>query len=121
LRTNKVRIGELLIADGLITHEQLKEVLDIQKKTGKKLGEIVLDMRLVSQDDFYKVLEKKFGIKFVDLKKIKIDPQIVNTISESIARKYDLIPIEIEDKNLIVAMSDPLNIYAIDDINIIQT
>jgi len=116
LRTNKVRIGELLIADGLITHEQLKEVLDIQKKTGKKLGEIVLDMRLVSHDDFYKVLEKKFGIQFVDLKKIKIDPQIVSTISENIARKYDLIPIEIEDKNLVVAMSDPLNIYAIDDI-----
>ncbi|OQB15549.1 MAG: Type II secretion system protein E [Firmicutes bacterium ADurb.Bin193] len=116
MRASKVRIGELLIADGLITKEQLKEVLEIQKKTGKRIGEIVTDMKMVSQDDFLRVLEKKFGIRYVDLKKIEVDPQIVKLVSETIARRYDLIPIGIENGKLIVAMSDPLNIYAIDDI-----
>jgi type IV pilus assembly protein PilB len=116
LRIAKAKIGEILIKDGLINQEQLDEVLEIQKKTGKKIGEIVTSMQLVSQDDFCRVLEKKFGIKFVNLKKMKIDPQIVKMISETIARRYDIIPIEIEDNNLVVAMSDPLNIYAIEDI-----
>jgi len=117
LKTTKVKIGELLIEDGLITAEQLVEILDTQKKTGKKIGEIVVEMQLVSQDDFCMVLEKKLGIKFVDLKKIKIDSNIVKSITENLARKYDLIPIEItDDGKLVVAMSDPINIYAIEDL-----
>lgn len=117
MKTTKVKIGELLIEDGLITAEQLVEILDTQKKTGKKIGEIVVEMQLVSQDDFCMVLEKKLGIKFVDLKKIKIDSNIVKSITENLARKYDLIPIEItDDGKLVVAMSDPINIYAIEDL-----
>jgi len=112
----KVKLGELLVADGLINHEQLKEVLDLQKKTGKKIGELVVDMQLVSQDNLCRVLEKKLGIKFIDLKMIKIDTDIVKLVTETIARRYDLIPIEVQDGKLVVAMSDPLNIYAIDDI-----
>lgn len=116
MKMTKVKLGELLVADGLINHEQLKEVLDLQKKTGKKIGELVVDMQLVSQDNLCRVLEKKLGIKFVDLKMIKIDTDIVKLVTESIARRYDLVPIEVQEDNLVVAMSDPLNIYAIDDI-----
>jgi len=117
LKMAKVKIGELLVEDGLISREQLKEILDLQKKTGKKIGELAVDMQLISQDNFCRVLEKKLGIKFIDLKKIKIDADIVKLVTETIARRYDLIPIEIQDGKLVVAMSDPINMYAIDDIS----
>lgn len=117
MKMAKVKIGELLVEDGLISREQLKEILDLQKKTGKKIGELAVDMQLISQDNFCRVLEKKLGIKFIDLKKIKIDADIVKLVTETIARRYDLIPIEIQDGKLVVAMSDPINMYAIDDIS----
>lgn len=117
LNRNK-RLGDLLVDAELITNEQLKSALDRQKSTGKKLGELLIDERIISESDMFKVLELQLGIAFVDIRKINIDPDIPKLINENLARRHILIPIKKENNKLIVAMADPLNIFALDDVGI---
>ncbi|KYH35331.1 type II secretion system protein E [Clostridium tepidiprofundi DSM 19306] len=117
LRTRK-RLGDLLIDTGKITKEQLKEILNKQRGSGKKLGELLIDEKILSEDDIIEVLEKQLGIKKVKLDIVKVDKKAIETIPESLARKYNVIPISFLGNKMRVAMSDPLNIFAIDDIKI---
>lgn len=110
------RLGNLLLKNGLITQDQLECVLEIQKSTGKKMGEIFMEEGIVSEDKIIEVLEFQFGIPHINLNKYYIDPEIPRLISEKLARRYTLIPIKKDGERLIVAMVDPLNIFAIDDI-----
>ncbi|MBS4540015.1 type II secretion system ATPase GspE [Clostridium sp. D2Q-11] len=112
------RLGDLLVSVNKITEEQLSEALKIQKSSGKKLGEILVDNGYVTEADIIEVLEFQMGIPHVDLQKYFIEPEVVNLISETIARKYVLIPIKKDRGKLVVAMSDPLNLFAIDDVKI---
>lgn len=112
------RLGDLLLSENKITESQLEEVLKLQKSSGKKLGEILVDNGYVTQLDIIKVLELQMGIPYVDLQRYFIDPEVVNLISETIARKNILIPIKKDNGKVIVAMEDPLNIFAIDDVKI---
>lgn len=114
----KRKIGELLLEAGIITRQQLEEALQIQKKTGKKIGEILVEKGYVTEDEILEVLEFQLGIPHVKLDQYVIDPEVVNLVSESIARKHTLIPIQLKDDKLIVAMADPLNIFAIEDVAI---
>ncbi len=114
----KKRLGDLLLETGLITQNQLNHVLQIQKSTGKKLGELFIDEGILTEEQIIEVLEFQFGIPHMDLDKYYIDPDISKLIPESLARKYILIPIRKEKKRLMVAMADPLNILAIDDVRI---
>jgi len=115
-KRNRKRLGDLLLEGGLISKEQLDEALEIQKKTGEKLGQILLNHDYVTQQDIIKVLEFQLGIPHVELETYDIDPSACMFVSESLAKRYDLIPIQIDNGVLIVAMSDPLNVFAIDDI-----
>ena len=117
LNRNK-RLGDLLVDAGFLTDEQLKKALDKQKATGKKLGEILIDDAIISETDMIKVLELQLGIPYTDISKINIDPEIPKLINESLARRHTLIPIKKENNKLIVAMADPLNIFARDDVSI---
>jgi len=117
-KRNRKRLGDLLLEGGLISKEQLDEALEIQKKTGEKLGQILLNHDYVTQQDIIKVLEFQLGIPHVELETYDIDPSACMFVSESLAKRYDLIPIQIDNGVLIVAMSDPLNVFAIDDIKI---
>ncbi len=117
MQTRK-RLGDLLVGAGLITQDQLLSVLDIQKKSGKKLGELLIENGLVSEKQIIEVLEFQLGIPHMDLEKHFIDPEIPKLINENLARRYNLIPVKKDRGKLIVAMSDPLNIYAIDDVTI---
>jgi len=114
----KRKIGELLLEAGIITRQQLEEALQIQKKTGKKIGEILVEKGYVTEDEILEVLEFQLGIPHVKLDQYVIDPEVVNLVSESIARRHTLIPIQLKDDKLVVAMADPLNIFAIEDIAI---
>lgn len=115
---SKFRLGELLISAGKITEEQLKYALEEQKKTGKKLGELLVEKGYIKEEEIIEVLEYQLGIPHMDLDKYFIDPEIPKLIPEKLARRHTLIPIRKERNKLIVAMSDPLNIFAIDDIKI---
>ena len=112
------RLGKLLLESGLITEDQLEYVLEIQKSTDKKIGEIFIEEGLVTEDKIIEVLEFQFGIPHINLNKYFIDPEIPRLISEKMARRYALIPVRKDGERLIVAMTDPLNIFAIDDVKI---
>lgn len=112
------RLGDLLVDAGLITNEQLKNALIKQKSTGKKLGEFLIDENIISETDMIKVLELQLGIAYVDISKINIDAEIPKLINENLARRHMLIPIRKENNKLIIAMTDPLNIFALDDVSI---
>lgn len=112
------KIGELLLEAGIITRQQLDEALQIQKKTGKKIGEILVEKGYVTEDEILEVLEFQLGIPHVKLDQYVIDPEVINMVSESIARRHTLIPIQLKEDKLVVAMADPLNIFAIEDVSI---
>lgn len=112
------RLGDLLVDAGCITTAQLEEALCKQKVTGKKIGEILIDDAILSEGDMIMALEKQLEIPYTDLSKIYIDPEVPRLINENLARRHILIPINKEKNKLIVAMADPLNIFARDDVNI---
>ncbi len=113
------RLGDLLVKVGAITEEQLKFALELQKEKKKKLGDVLQDLEFVTQKQIVEALEFQLGIPQVDLDKYYIDPEIPRLVSEAFARKHKLIPIKKQGMTLHVAMSDPLNIIVINDLEIV--
>ncbi len=118
LNKTRKRLGDLLLEVEMITPNQLESAIEVQKKTGEKLGSILTKLGYVTEDDIIQVLEFQLGIPHVKLEKYNIDKSAYLAIPESIAKRYGLIPIKKEKGTLTVAMSDPLNVFAIDDLNI---
>lgn len=112
------RLGDLLIDSGLITNDQLNEALKIQGSSGEKLGKILTNSGIVTEKQIIEVLEFQLGIPHMNLEKYYIDPEIPNLITEDLARRHILIPVSRKENKLLVAMADPLNIFAIDDVKI---
>ncbi len=116
----KMRLGDTLISLGLITDEQLKYALNKQKTSGgKRLGEILVEENIITQQQLIDVLKTKFGVESIDLRSIKLDPSIVKLLPENLARRHKAVPIKISDGKLIVAMSDPLDRPALAEIGMI--
>lgn len=113
------RLGDLLVKVGAITDEQLKFALELQREKKKKLGDVLQDLEFVTQKQIIEALEFQLGIPQVDLEKYYIDPEIPRLVSEEFARKHKLIPIKKQGMTLHVAMSDPLNIIVINDLEIV--
>ncbi len=117
----KVRIGDLMISEGLITPAQLETALKEQKIRGAKLGETLIALGYVSQEDFSHILSSQLGIDTVDLRKEGLDENAVKLVTEDLMKKNLLIPFAFDEKNpniLKVAMADPMNMLAIDDVTI---
>ena len=112
------RLGDLLVDAQLITLEQLQDALSLQKGSNKKLGEVLMEQNIVDENQIIEALEFQLGIPHVVLDKYFIEPEIAKLISERLARRHCLIPIRFERGKLVVAMSDPLNIFAMDDIKL---
>jgi type IV pilus assembly protein PilB len=109
------RIGDILIEQGLITPQQLKEALEMQKKDNKKrLGEIFVEMGAINREKLYGILQYIYETEYVDLSNQVIDPEVISLISEKTALRFKLIPISKNDDELIIAMANPLDVYAID-------
>lgn len=115
---NKKRLGDILVSSGKITYEQLNEALISQKILGKKLGEILLDSNIITEKDMMEAIKEQTGIKEVDLNTVNFDKRVIKMIPQNLCNKYTLIPFGFHEGKLQVAMHDPLNIFAIDDINI---
>lgn len=121
-RYNKIRIGDCLVQKGVITEEQLVQALDAQKQKGTKIGETLVDMGFISEDDLIDVLTEQLRIEYVDLRKYKVPEEMKELLKESFLRENSLLPIGYDPlvPNVIrVAMADPTDIIAIDDISII--
>lgn len=114
----KKKIGDMLVEMGQITQAQLNEALRRQKVSGKRLGEILIEDGLITEDDILSLLEIQLGIKRIYLEEVNAEEKAYSSIPENLARKYTLIPIDIVDEKIHVVMSDPLNIFAIDDVRI---
>ncbi|WP_137698887.1 GspE/PulE family protein [Ruminiclostridium herbifermentans] len=118
MKKPRKRLGDLLLEVGMITQEQLDAAIEFQKKTGEKLGNAITKLGYATEDDIIQVLEFQLGIPHVKLEKYNIEKLACSSIPESIARRYGLIPIKKDKGILTVAMSDPLNVFAIDDVRI---
>ena len=113
-----MKLGEILLYAGKITQDQLDEAMKDQKKSQLKLGEIIVDKGWLKPEEIVEALEQQLGFPIVDLTKYEINPNVATLIPESIVRKYKLIAIDRKENRLIVAMVDPLNFFAIDDVKL---
>jgi len=119
-RPGKKRIGEILIEMGLVTPLQLEEALDEQKSSHLRIGEILVAQGLLTGVELTEALARRLGVRYVDLGAMKIDTSAANLITEKDARRYAAIPVSyVNDHTLLVAMVDPANIFAIDDLRML--
>lgn len=112
----KERLTEILIKDGVITDAQLKKALKVQKQKGGSLKDILVDLGFVSEKDLMAAVSQGLGIPPISLFRFKIDPEIIKLIPRDVAKKYQIIPVSKVGNILTVAMADPLNVFAIDDL-----
>ncbi|MDR3598294.1 ATPase, T2SS/T4P/T4SS family [Clostridium sp.] len=118
MATEKRRLGNILVNAGKITSYQLQEALKSQKALGKKLGEILVENKIITEEDIIEAIEQQTGIKKIDLNTINFDRKAITLITQNLCDKYILIPFGFENNKIKVALEDPLNIFAIDDVAI---
>ncbi len=114
----KKRLGDILVMAEKITPFQLQNALKAQKLLGKKLGEVLIDSGIVSEEDIIEAIETQTGIKKVDLNNVNFNKKAIKIIPQNLCIKYNLIAFGFEEEKIMVALSDPLNIFAIDDVSI---
>jgi type IV pilus assembly protein PilB len=117
----KGTIGEIFVTNGLITEEQLEIALDNQRqlKTKELIGDLLVSMGLITERDRIKCLGEYWGVPYVDLAELQIDPDVTKVVTQELARRYKLIPIGMHGNCVTLAMKNPLDIYAIDEIRTI--
>src|SRR6266536_2096280 len=111
-----VRLGELMTKESLITQNQLKEALKMQKETGGKLGETLIKLGFVSEEDITECLSQQFGVPSINLAHFEIDSTVIKLIPSEVARKYNILPVNKTGATITIAMADPTNVFAMDDI-----
>ena len=114
------RIGDYLVNQGLITSEQLQQVLDAQKASNgsKKFGDVVVELGFMSEVNFAKALAGNLRVQYVDLDNIEINTDAVQMVPEALARKHTVIAINVQGKRLTVATNDPVNFIVLEDIKV---
>ncbi len=110
------RIGDLLIENGTITEEQLKQALDIQRKEGGQIGEIMIRRGIITEENLATTLAIQLHMDYVDLDVLNIPPHLSETVPKNIAKQYGIVPVRSTKDSLFVAMSDPLNYYAVEEL-----
>src|SRR6476660_7534781 len=111
-----VRIGERLLKEKKITPEQLQQALAAQKSNGGKLGFNLVKMGFVKDEEITALLSKQYGVPSINLAQFQIDPAVVKLVPPETAQKYQIIPLSRSGASLTIAMTDPTNVFAMDDI-----
>ena len=111
-----MRLGDLLIAAGVIRQEQLQEALSIQKQTRERLGDVLIENGMITEQQLIEALQMQLGVDFVDLTAVSIPLELARFVPRSIAKKYSVVPVKLIKDELYVAMSDPLNFVAQEEI-----
>ncbi len=117
----KIRIGDLLVEAGAITQEELEQALAKQKEEGGRIGNVIMDMGFISRELLITVLTTQMGIEYCEVKSVKIDEGVTKLVPENLVTKYNAMPIGFDENNpnmLKVAMADPMDLNAVDDISI---
>ena len=110
------RLGELLLAAGTITQEELEKGLALQKTQKGRLGEVLIANGIITEDQLIEALQMQLGIEYVDLSKINIPTELASVVPKNIAKQYQVVPVRLKKDELYLAMSDPLNFYAIEEV-----
>ena len=118
--TNK-QLGELLIERGIISQGQLDKALSLQKERGGMIGEVLVEMDFAKEEDIAQALTAQYGFPYLPLSNYEINPEVVNIIPGRVARQYMLLPIDKIGNNLTLAMSNPLNIQAVEDVELLSS
>ncbi len=111
-----VKLGDLLLKQKLITQEQLETALKLQREEGGKIGEALVRVGAVSESDITETLSQQFGVPSIDLAHFEIDPGVIKVVPGEVARKYGVLPVNKTGATLTIAMGDPTNVFAMDDI-----
>lgn len=118
----KLRLGDVLVNEQVITQEQLDKALGMQRGSGKKLGEVLVDEGITTEEGIARALSRQLGIDMIELQNVKIPEEILKLVPSNVLKKHKMIPFEYaaDSLNILrVAMSDPMDMYAMDDISII--
>lgn len=113
------RLGELLVRENLISMDQLRRAQGEQSKSGKRLGYSLTKLGYIAENDLTDFLSKQYGVPSINLSEFEIDPEIIKVVPEDVCRKHMVVPVDRQGASLIVAMSDPSNIFAIDELKFI--
>ena len=111
-----MRLGDLLKAAGLIDDAQLQKALEIQKQSKQRLGTVLIDSGIITEQDFIDAMSQQLGIKYVDLTKEHIPTDMARILPKNIAKKHSVVPLRLNKDELILAMVDPMNFVAIDEV-----
>ena len=115
-RPEKVRLGELLVKQNLLTEEQLKIALEQQKKTGRKLGRVIVDGGFLSEEQVSEALARQLGIPFVNLKTFEANAEVVKLLPEAQARRFRAVALDLSGDRVRVGMVDPTDLFAYDEL-----
>src|SRR3989338_9778899 len=116
--TNK-HLGELLIERGVINQEQLALAISYQQQKGGLIGEVLVQLKFATEEDIAQALTCQYGFPYLPLANYEIDREVINSIPEHVCRQFCLIPIDKIGKSLTLAMANPLNVQAIEDVELI--
>lgn len=122
LFSNRIRIGDLLVQKGYITDDQLSQALEEQREKKQRLGEVLISLGFVTEEQFATVYCDQSGIEPVDLKEVKLNEELLQMVGEEVMRKQELLPFAYDEDNfncIKVAMADPMNLGAMDDVQLI--
>src|SRR5882757_6828914 len=110
------KLGEILVRENLITSQQLRETLEFQRTNGGRLGSNLVKLGIISDDVVTAVLSRQYGVPSINLDLFQIEKEVIKLISEDVALKYSVLPISKVGATLTLAMADPTNVFAMDDI-----
>jgi len=114
------QLGELLIDRGLINQEKLEKAISYQRDKGGLIGEILVELGFVKEEDIAQALTTQYGFPYLPLGNYDINTEILSTIPGRVARQYLLIPVDKIGNNLTIAMSNPLNVQAVEDVELLS-
>jgi len=110
------RLGEVLLAAKTITEEQLQQALVLQKESKERLGTVLISSGMISEEDLINALQKQLGIEFIDLSKVSLPTHLAQLVPKSLAQQYQVVPVKTVNDELYLAMADPMNFFAIEDV-----
>src|SRR5512143_1555702 len=111
-----VKLGELLLKESMVSPQQLQEALTHQKMNGGKLGKALVGLGFVKDEEITSLLSRQYGVPSINLEHFEVDPAIIKIIPAETARKYQVLPLSRSGATLTIAMADPTNVFAMDDI-----
>jgi type IV pilus assembly protein PilB len=120
VETGVGKLGEVLVGEGKITLEQLEEARALQRDEGRQLDEILISMGYICKVDLAEALAKRLRLEYVEITEQDVDRSAATLVDRRVLRKHGALPLRVEDGKLVVAMSDPTNFYALEDLSMLS-